>query len=490
MSRRRDTKRAFCASRFPCRNSNAEIGIIADKMQGEPGQTHQNKSVTEIRKGGSGALRPNKPAFSGRPFPVGLELSVHFIALVCATRRLAARAVPPFDALPCRLNLPFRPSGNLVTTVQQPSVNELRAVFEPAARQRSFTFGLFLVVLLALIFAGSVTAIVLVHHLSAKLLLSFILGLVISLMFVVGHDACHDSLTPSHALNEILGRICFLPTLHPYVSWELGHNRLHHGWTNLKGVDYVYPPYSVEEFRKLPHWRRRLEMIYRTVPGIGLFYFVEVWWKHMIFPRREDFGKLRRGRYALDLALVLTFFLAEVFIAIYPASAWTHALANLFCVILLPYAMWNWLMAFVTIQHHTHPKAPWFKNREEWSFFHGQVHGTIHVRLPRWIELLFHNILDHTAHHVDPKIPLYRLPSCQQRLEESFSEDVVVEHSSIPALSRVLRTCQLYDYENHRWLDFEGRPSAPSIPLQRWAQTSASGEAPRASQTISETQFG
>jgi acyl-lipid omega-6 desaturase (Delta-12 desaturase) len=354
-------------------------------------------------------------------------------------------------------------------------VKELRGVFAPDARRRSYVWGVSLVLVLALVSAGSFAGILLAPWLSVKLLLSLVLGLGISLMFVVGHDACHDSLTPSHLLNQVLGRICFWPTLHPYVCWELGHNRLHHGWTNLKGVDYVYPPFSVSEFQKLAAWRRGLERIYRTVPGIGLFYFIEIWWKHMIVPRREDFTKLSRGAFALDLVLVLAFFSAEVFLAIGFAPSTEDVLMNVLCALAIPYAIWNWLMAFVTIQHHTHPKAPWFKNIEDWSFFHGQVHGTIHVRLPRWIELLFHNILDHTAHHVDPKIPLYHLPACQKRLEETFSDDVMIEQSSIPALARVLRVCKLYDYERHCWLDFEGRPSAPPVPLQRWAPTDASG---------------
>lgn len=337
-------------------------------------------------------------------------------------------------------------------------------------------WGLTLVLALAVISAGAFAAILWTPSLVVKALLSVILGLGISLMFVIGHDACHDSLTPSHTLNQLLGRLCFWPTLHPYVCWELGHNRLHHGWTNLKGVDYVYPPFSLEEFQALPSWRRALEHVYRTVPGIGLFYFIEIWWKHMLVPRREDFNKLRKGVFAIDLAAVLAFLGLEAFAAWWFAPSTGHAIINVICAIIIPCAIWNWLMAFVTIQHHTHPKAPWFKDVAEWSFFHGQVHGTIHVRLPRWIELLFHNILDHTAHHVDPKIPLYHLPSCQKRLEEAFSGDVVIEHTSIRALARVLRTCKLYDYHRHCWLDFDGKPSAPPVPMDRWVRAGDSSK--------------
>jgi omega-6 fatty acid desaturase (delta-12 desaturase) len=355
----------------------------------------------------------------------------------------------------------------------QPSVSELRAAFESDSKRRSFVTGLALFTGISILCLGAFATVTLADQLWLKLALSIILGVLISVLFVIGHDACHDSLTPSHKLNLLLGRLCFMPTLHPYACWELGHNRLHHGWTNLKGVDYVYTPFSLQEFQALPAWRRLLERVYRTVPGIGLFYLVEIWWKHMISPRTSDFATLPRRLYVLDIVLVGSFFVAAVSLTCAAADSWRAAGVNLALGIILPFGIWNWLMAFVTIQHHTHPQSPWFNNAEEWSFFHAQVHGTVHVRLPRWIELLFHNILDHTAHHVDPKIPLYNLPRCQRGLEDRFPAEIIVQQSSIPALHRILRACKLYDYEHHCWLGFDGNPSALPIPLNRWRHTDA-----------------
>ncbi len=51
-------------------------------------------------------------------------------------------------------------------------------------------------------------------------------------LFVVGHDACHQSLTPSRWLNRLIGTLSFLPSLTPYSLWDLSHNRIHHRWVN------------------------------------------------------------------------------------------------------------------------------------------------------------------------------------------------------------------------------------------------------------------
>ena len=67
----------------------------------------------------------------------------------------------------------------------------------------------------------------------AKLLCGLAAGFVIGRLFIIGHDACHQSLTPHRELNKVLGRIAFLPSLTPYSLWDTGHNVVHHGYTCL-----------------------------------------------------------------------------------------------------------------------------------------------------------------------------------------------------------------------------------------------------------------
>ena len=63
---------------------------------------------------------------------------------------------------------------------------------------------------------------------------------------------------------------------------------MHHGWTSLKGKDPVYAPLSKAEYDALPLWRRGLERVYRSVPGIALLYMFEVWWKLEMLPAEKD----------------------------------------------------------------------------------------------------------------------------------------------------------------------------------------------------------
>jgi acyl-lipid omega-6 desaturase (Delta-12 desaturase) len=347
-----------------------------------------------------------------------------------------------------------------------PPLREIRSRYNAEARKRSYLKGTGLFVLMCSLSAAGYLAVVLSPNILLKLPACIVYSIIFSAFFAIGHDACHGSLTPSFRLNQWIGRIAFLPTLHPYVCWELGHNHLHHRWTNLKGMDYGYPPFTLEEFRSLSRWRQILERAFRTPVGIALFYAVEIWWKHLIWPRGSDFQKLNRRTYVMDTGLVFLFLIAETTFAAwigYSQSAWSGVVVNVSIGVLLPFAIWNWIMAFVTVQHHTHPRVAWFNSKEEWTFFFGQIEGTVHVKLPRWIELLYHNIFEHTAHHADPKIPLYNLRQPQRALELAYPGGVTVQQTSLAQLRRTLKACKLYDYRRHCWLDFDGNPTSKPI---------------------------
>lgn len=122
-------------------------------------------------------------------------------------------------------------------------------------------------------------------------------------LFIIGHDACHQSLTPHRRLNHWLGRIAFLPSITPYSLWEVGHNVVHHGYTNLKGFDFVWAPLTAEEFARLTPMQQRLEPHLRSGWAPGLYYMVEIWWKRMFFPSASQMPTRRRV-FLLDNLLV------------------------------------------------------------------------------------------------------------------------------------------------------------------------------------------
>jgi acyl-lipid omega-6 desaturase (Delta-12 desaturase) len=350
------------------------------------------------------------------------------------------------------------------------SVKDIRDVLPSDARTRSLQTGVLYFAVSVVVYVALFMTIPLTPTWWGRALAAIACGLSVGILFIVGHDACHGSLTPSSRLNRILGHIAFLPSLHPYAAWEYSHNALHHGFTNLRGKDPVYCPLTVDEYRALPRWRQRLERMYRSLPGVLPLYLVEIWWKLEIAPTPEHRAHIdKRGTYSFDRAIVLAFpFLQATVVALVLYARGTSAgdAAGIIALaITVPFLTFTWLIGFATFQHHTHPNVVWYADADEWGFYQSQVQGTVHVVFPRWIEVLLHNIMEHTAHHVDTKVPLYNLTGAQRQLEATFGAEVITEPFSFAGLRRTFASCCLYDFSTHRWLDFDGRPTTEPRPI-------------------------
>ena len=156
------------------------------------------------------------------------------------------------------------------------------------------------------------------------------MALATSRLFIIGHDACHLSLTPSRNLNRVIGRLCFLPSYTPYSLWEVGHNVAHHGYNNLRGHDYVWEPMSPQQYAAYPRWRRALERFYRGGAGFWLYYMIELWWKRLYFPSRK-YAPVRRRVFTRDSLLVSAFAIAHVAFVIWIAVYFDRTLLAALC---------------------------------------------------------------------------------------------------------------------------------------------------------------
>ena len=280
----------------------------------------------------------------------------------------------------------------------------------------------------------------------------FIAGFAMPSLFVIGHDAAHGAYTASRRANAIMARIAFLPELHNHSLWVAVHNRQHHRAPNLKGHN-SWAPLGVAEYRALPLWRRVVERLYRSPAGFAPYYMVERWWRDKFWPRHILPGVSVRAAWR-DAAL-----LAAYLVALLGALAWSGGWLSVLLGFVLPFVVWNHMMGTAIYLQHTNPRAPWFASIEDWRKLGGEEEVTIHVRMPRWYGALTHHIMDHPAHHIQPLIPLYRLPAAQARLNELLGGRAVVEEFSLRYLFATQRACQLYDYEAGQWCDFAGRPT-------------------------------
>ncbi|MGF6878597.1 fatty acid desaturase [Paraburkholderia sp. MM5477-R1] len=339
----------------------------------------------------------------------------------------------------------------------------IRSWLTPFAERRT-AYALLLLVLDYVLLLCALAASVFAHGFVLKTVFGCMAGFVIGRLFVIGHDACHESLTRHRTLNRWLGRIAFLPSLTPYSLWQVGHNVVHHGYTNLKGVDFVWAPLTIQEYRALSGPRRALERIYRSGWAPGLYYMIEIWWTKMFFPSRAAMPT-RRLVFFRDCTLVSVFALLWIGALAWIARATQRGVVpSIACGFGVPFLFWCAMVGFVVYAHHTHPQIRWYDDRAKWGRSDPFVSTTVHLTF-RWrFGALFHHIMEHTAHHVDMSLPLYGLVGAQRTLEAMLPERIVVQRFSWRWYFDTARGCKLYDFSTDQWTDFAGR--ATHVPLK------------------------
>jgi len=292
-------------------------------------------------------------------------------------------------------------------------------------------------------------------------------GWAIGLLFVIGHDSFHDGFAPSRLANQIIGRMVFIPCAHAAGHWEIWHNKNHHGKTNFRGVDAVWRPMDLEEYRAASPLRRFMERLYRGPAGSFFYYYIEVWAPHLLLPIDKDMRKHWR-RLMPDTILTIGGLLLTIAAilaagkAIFPERSYlTIFLVGWF----IPFSYWNYMAGFSSYVQHTHPNVHWYEDPKEWSFYRAAIEGTTHVEMPTPWLVLYQNAMEHTVHHALPNVPSLTQRKAQAKLLAKYGDAVTKVKFSFPAYWAITKACKLYNYKEHYWMDFEGNQTGPKMTI-------------------------
>ena len=110
-------------------------------------------------------------------------------------------------------------------------------------------------------------------------------------------------------------------------------------------------------------------------------------------------------------------------------------------------------MLFRSLFYVQHQFRDVYWSRENgWDLFHAAMEGSSYYRLPAILRWFTGNIGYHHIHHLNPKIPNYRLKTCQQE---------VPELAKVPGMSLLMSLkslrLKLYDEERRIMTGFRHR---------------------------------
>jgi len=286
-------------------------------------------------------------------------------------------------------------------------------------------------------------------------------GLGVAGLFVLGHDASHGALVDSRRMNRLLARVCMAPSAHVEAAWDLGHNRIHHGYTTREGFDFVWHPTSVAEYRGLGRLYRLRHRVEWSWMGAGAYFLRAVWWEKMW--RYNAPGKRHAAivRDKIVLGAVLALILVTTAVLSGFGGGWLATLWVPVKLFVVPFLVFVQIIGWTVYVHHVSPEIRWW-GRREWSQFNGQMESTTIVHVPRLVNRLWlHNIFIHVPHHVDSRIRFDHLPRAAAAITAGYPHAVRSSRLSIVAYVRTTRACKLYDFDEGHWLGYGAAASSP-----------------------------
>ncbi len=248
--------------------------------------------------------------------------------------------------------------------------------------------------------------------------------------FIIQHDCGHGAFFRARRWNDALGFACSLFTLAPYLSWRRQHAGHHGVWNNLDrretGADIYSSCLTVAEYSALGRRRRLWYRVSRhpLVANLILPPLVFLVLYRLPFDMPKGWRRERIGVYATNLAL------AALIAGVGLAVGFGRVAAVQLPVTVLASIIGVWLF---TVQHRGEDTS--WARQDQWDPVTASLHSSTYLRLGRVLQWFTGNIGLHHVHHLNSRIPNYRLQACH---------DAVPELKSVPATTFREALCAMF----------------------------------------------
>ncbi|MCL4153011.1 UNVERIFIED_CONTAM: hypothetical protein GTU68_056856 [Idotea baltica] len=221
-------------------------------------------------------------------------------------------------------------------------------------------------------------------------------------LFIIQHDCGHGSYFESRKLNDWAGRSLGVLTATPYLVWRKAHAQHHAGSGNLdkRGRGAIHT-LTVDEFRA-KSWLGQLGYrLFRNPITLFIIGPAFVFLLQNRVPVEFFAGGWVYWLSAMGTNVVMAMVAGGLIYAIGLGPFLTVFLTT--TVLAATIGVWLFYM------QHQFEHTEWDRT-DGWQIHHAALNGSSYYKLPRWLEWLTGNIGIHHVHHLNSRIPFYRLP--------------------------------------------------------------------------------
>jgi len=229
-------------------------------------------------------------------------------------------------------------------------------------------------------------------------------------LFMIQHDCGHGSFFKSRRARDTVGFIIGILTLTPYEYWRKTHayHHAHSGNLDHRGFGDI-DTLTIQEYYGKSRWSRLGYRVYRNpliLFGIGaVFHFVVIHRYPWNVPK--EWKQAWKSVWLTNLALA----------GIVTVMALTIGLGSFLLVhgpvVLFTCAAGVWLFY---VQHQF--EETYWHRTENWDYYDAALEGSSYLVLPRPLQWLTASIGIHHVHHLNARIPNYRLQEAMEAVPE------------------------------------------------------------------------
>ncbi|HEX5052059.1 MAG TPA: fatty acid desaturase [Planctomycetota bacterium] len=235
---------------------------------------------------------------------------------------------------------------------------------------------------------------------------SVLLGMVLVRVFIIYHDFQHGTILKDSRLAAVVMNCYGLMVLNPPSIWARSHEHHHRNVGKIYGSSIgSYPVMTSASWAKASRMQRLRYRVQRHPVTIALGYLTIFLYGMCIRSFLVD-----RRQHADSALAIVVHAAAIVLLAIF--APWL-----MLYLVVVPMTVACGLGAYLFYAQHNYPMVKMMEGKD-WSYLAAALRSSSYIRMGPIMRWFTGNIGFHHVHHVNAKIPFYRLPEAMAGIAE------------------------------------------------------------------------
>ncbi|MES2479031.1 MAG: fatty acid desaturase [Bacteroidota bacterium] len=245
------------------------------------------------------------------------------------------------------------------------------------------------------------------HYITIRLSCSVLMALLMMRMFIIYHDFEHHAILQKSRIAKFIMSAYGLYMLTPSSIWKRSHDYHHKNNSKLFSASIgSYPIATKKKFASMSKGERLSYLAIRH-PLVILFGYFTIFIFGMCI---SSFASTPKKHWDSLVALILHVALSVSIFFIFDAQTWLLTIA-------LPFTITCAIGSYLFYAQHNFPGVM-FNNNEDWTYEKAALDSSSYMKTGPVMGWFSGNIGYHHIHHLNARIPFYRLPEAYNNIKE------------------------------------------------------------------------